>query len=72
MLIELNPCVKCGGKPIRENGRKDERENDFWTMARVYFCTCGKCGKFEYGYSRKESDAAWNAANPKEAEPNAR
>ena len=65
MPIELNPCVKCGRRPKRGfNGR--------WSNPYTFYVFCPRCGNgllTKHG-TRDLSDAAWNAANPKEGKPN--
>ena len=62
MPIKLNPCAKCGGTPER-------RFN--WEHKAPHYVCCTVCFEISTPKSgRDKADAAWNAANPKEGNPN--
>ena len=66
MPIKLNPCRSCGSK-----------RHIVWKEfpSASYSVQCAKCGnhtKEHAAHSEDEADAAWNAANPKEGNPDAK
>ena len=60
MPIELNPCGLCGEKSTPLHYPVGRKAYEF---SRI----CPKCGnQSEWKPTRKDANAAWNAANPKE------